>query len=510
MRTINIFHGLAIVCLATSCSDYLKEDSGDLLIPEKVEEYQSVLFGEGYPKDFADDVAFIDLMTDDVAVIDGSPYNDGGYDNINIPVGRGAYCWAYDVEYYAYDCGDAYENRYSNILACNTIIEHEDDMTGSDSDRNYCVAQAYAMRAYNYFCLVNWYGLPYSKQTAASDMGVAITLKSQVTREHFTRSTVQQVYDQINADLDRALELFDETSAKASKYLFSKNAALLLKSRVALFTEDWDDVIKYGEELYNAGLALQDLSGKTASDLGDNYYFINEDNPEIIFNFGGDGSYYHKYLNTYLSDMPGPVFATSQDGDDSLIQQYEAGDNRLYAFFMQDEPLSELDGQYPEHTMSQHFFMPKKFNSLHSGCYKQAFRSAECLLNLAEAYIQKGGSENTEKALSMLNELRKARFTAETYKAKTADDFTSADDLLAFTRTERRRELCFEESHRWMDLRREGCPRLVHKFRSSDTASEETYILEQGDRNYTLALPYSESNYNTAIEKYERRVITAQ
>ena len=35
--------------IATGCSDYLKEDSGDLLIPKKVEEYSPMLYAEGYP-----------------------------------------------------------------------------------------------------------------------------------------------------------------------------------------------------------------------------------------------------------------------------------------------------------------------------------------------------------------------------------------------------------------------------------------------------------------------------
>ncbi|MBR6456563.1 MAG: hypothetical protein IKS72_06510, partial [Prevotella sp.] len=60
-----------------SCDDYLKETSPDLLIPEKVEEYQSVLNGEGYlftytgtrPNTFANDADFIHLMTDDVEIV---------------------------------------------------------------------------------------------------------------------------------------------------------------------------------------------------------------------------------------------------------------------------------------------------------------------------------------------------------------------------------------------------------------------------------------------------------
>ena len=37
---------LAVLGLTAGCSDYLKEDSGDLLIPEKVEEYAPMLYKE--------------------------------------------------------------------------------------------------------------------------------------------------------------------------------------------------------------------------------------------------------------------------------------------------------------------------------------------------------------------------------------------------------------------------------------------------------------------------------
>ena len=79
---------------ASACSDYLKEDSGDLLIPEKVSEFQAVLNGEGYPKTFAEDVAFTDLMTDNMTVMNGQsedPNFAGAYDNITLSTGKGAY-----------------------------------------------------------------------------------------------------------------------------------------------------------------------------------------------------------------------------------------------------------------------------------------------------------------------------------------------------------------------------------------------------------------------------------
>lgn len=498
---------------ASACSDYLKEDSGDLLIPEKVSEFQAVLNGEGYPKTFAGDVAFTDLMTDNMTVMNGQsedPNFAGAYDNITLSTGKGAYTWARDIEYYTYDIASAYENRYENILACNTIIENEETMIGSDSERNYCVAQAYALRAFNYFCLVNLYGLPYNKATAATDMGVAIRLSSEVTREEFTRSTVQQVYEQINKDLDRAIELFGKSTEDENIFQMSLKAALLLKTRVALYTENWDDAITYGEKLYATKLTLDNIGKLTPEQMetGANstvkYSFIKKSNPEILFNFGGEPYDPHKYISSFIAYMDGPTFTTSQADADDLFSLYEEGDNRQYAFFMQD--ITSSDG-----SLLKYIHAPMKYYTLYSeSCYKEAFRSAELFLNLAEAYIRKGGSENEAKGISLLNELRKSRFTADTYVEKTAADFASADDLLKFTWQERRRELCFDEMHRWFDLRREGMPRLVHKYRSAPNAAEETYVLEQGDKNYTLALPKSETNYNTKIEKYERRDINAQ
>ena len=70
--------GLAVAMLL-SCSDYLKDESGDLLIPKKVDEYQSVLYGEGYPNSFTSDVEWMDLMTDDVEISTGAvPENTNG------------------------------------------------------------------------------------------------------------------------------------------------------------------------------------------------------------------------------------------------------------------------------------------------------------------------------------------------------------------------------------------------------------------------------------------------
>ena len=54
-RFVKIYtYWLLGILLFTGCDDYLKEDSGDLLIPGKVEEFLPMLYREGFPRNFND------------------------------------------------------------------------------------------------------------------------------------------------------------------------------------------------------------------------------------------------------------------------------------------------------------------------------------------------------------------------------------------------------------------------------------------------------------------------
>ena len=66
-RFVKIYtYWLLGMLLFTGCDDYLKEDSGDLLIPGKVDEFLPMLYKEVFPQNFNEEVAWLYLMTDDV------------------------------------------------------------------------------------------------------------------------------------------------------------------------------------------------------------------------------------------------------------------------------------------------------------------------------------------------------------------------------------------------------------------------------------------------------------
>ena len=511
MRKYNLLSFIGVILLIgvlTSCNDYLKESSDDLLIPKKVDEFASVLQGDGYPNTLTEDIEWMDLMTDDAEVSPSANPNStqaDGDDNVYLPVGRGAFTWAQDIEYYDTSYGKTYLNRYKNIMACNIIIENANTMQGDSMEVNSCVAQAYALRAMSYLYLVNWYGQPYNPATAEKDMGVIIRLKSEMVRDQPQRSTVAQVYAQIISDLDKASALFKKAKKSTNIYLMNEKSVDFLKCRVALYTQNWEDVIKYGSRFTEDGFSLYDISALTKEQMSHQkeYVFLKAKNPEVVFMFGGRLFTRQSYMDN-LAFINGAAYAPSQTNAGDLMTSYENGDNRIYAFFCQNninyDPVLNYYEAYEDYR-----YLPYKHYSMSE--YSQALRTSEILLNMAEAYVQTG--KQTE-AVELMNLLHKKRFTAASYQALNVSDFSTQEDLLKYVREERRRELCFEETHRWNDLRRYGMPRIEHKFYSAKNSTPETYVLEQGDKNYTLELPQSELGYNQVVERTNRRTIKSE
>lgn len=517
MTRLYKFITLAALLVLTSCSDWLKEDSPDLLIPQDVAEFQAVLYGEGYPNrsqsytglypQFTTTCDFVHMMTDDVQVMTKSDSRSTlmeGDDDYGLSEGRGAFTWAQDLEYYDVNYGSFYRDRYTNIMACNIIIENAETMTGDPDRVASTVAQAYALRAWNYLWLVNLYAPPYNEETAATDMGVVIRLKSDIARDQPARNTMKEVYDQINADLDRSLELWEKAHFSRNIYLLSQRATYIIKCRAALYQGHWDDVIKYGTLLSESNWDLYNLSGLAKSSMTNvgssgNYAFLDPDNnPEITFCYGGVTFSSNRFMGN-IRLIKDATFAPSQEQEGDLLLMYEPGDQRRYAFFQQ----SREDGQ----GISDYRNAPNK--SYIYNIHSQALRTSEALLSVAEAYAQRNTGNDQAEAIRLLNLLRMNRFTESTYQELTAADFSSQQKLLQFVRDERRREFCFEDIHRWVDLRRYGCPRIVHTYYASKNAAPEVYVLEKGDRNYTLELPQEELDFNKVIQTINRRVIEA-
>ncbi len=444
---------IAILCctlIFSSCEKFLEEESQDLVVPKSVQDYRELLFGEGYLRSSSTVNLYLDIMSDDVTEL-LKAWGFGGDMRLR---GFGYYAWQQEPErqhggvYYADDAWDKY---YHNILIANIILNEVDDAKGTLDEKESIKGEAYFIRAYSYFMLVNLYAKPYNEQSAESDLGVPINLNHGAQDKVYVRESVQKVYNQIAADITSSIGKLDGNLTNKTFFRVNVTAARLLAARIYLFMRKYDMALKYAQEAIHDNPTLYDIRQLNKGEI-----FFSFKNPEIIFSFGAYDSY-----NYYYSQLAKGKFVASSE----FLANYQSADLRK-SFYL----VLKTGKYYPR----------KSDESLSIGVYGKAFRSAEAYLIKAEAQAETGDFAG---AVETLNYLRQYRFS--TPSPLSASDKEEAIELV---RRERRMELCFEDM-RWFDLRRWGQPSITHTFTDPTTKVVSTYTLEEGDAGYVLPIP---------------------
>lgn len=134
----------------------------------------------------------------------------------------------------SYDLWNAY---YTWISNANYILAAEETMEGTSEERGYALGQAYAIRAYSYYMLAQSFARTYKGHESEPCCPI-YTEPTTADTEGQPRSTVQQVYDLIVSDMNKALEYLEVTSRKHISHI-GYDVALGLQARIALTMEDW-------------------------------------------------------------------------------------------------------------------------------------------------------------------------------------------------------------------------------------------------------------------------------
>lgn len=132
---------------------------------------------------------------------------------------------------------DLWTAYYTWIAEANSIISQKSAIDGDADLIDYYVGQAYALRAYSYFMLAQWFARTYKGHE--SDPCVPIfngTTWGGSTGE--LRSTVAQVYAQIDADMVQAISLLNGKPQLAPEHI-GYAVAQGLRSRIYLVEENW-------------------------------------------------------------------------------------------------------------------------------------------------------------------------------------------------------------------------------------------------------------------------------
>jgi hypothetical protein len=126
----------------------------------------------------------------------------------------------------------------ANIILANIDKASDAAIAANVPKVQFIKANCLTYRALSFFQLVQLYADRY--QIGATNTQLGIPLVIAPTQEGLPRSTVEEVYTQINADLDEAISLFTASnSTRLNASEINLNVAKGIKARVALTTGQW-------------------------------------------------------------------------------------------------------------------------------------------------------------------------------------------------------------------------------------------------------------------------------
>lgn len=337
-------------------------------------------------------------------------------------------------------------NVFGGINDANLIITGIDDenVTGEEDQKSIIKGEAYFMRALFYFDLCRVYGYEPGREVNGFNLGPILRLTPTLVAsdaDFRTRTTVLEVYDQIEQDLIEAIPLLPPVPlGSEGVYFGNRGAALTLLARLYLYWNRMQDA----EAAATAAMNLLGLRSNGDGLTPPGAYvqgFSRAPHPESIFELelrqvdwsSVDGV--NNSLNSLTSDSdPAAQFIIAASNE--LMATFETGDVRRDCW--RETTRDGIEGPV---------YASRKWTG-----YKGDFlenlpiiRAAELYLIRAEARYQ----SNPAGAREDINALRAQRGLGA------VDNVITGQTLFNRIMLERRQEFALE-GHRFFDLKRNG------------------------------------------------------
>jgi tetratricopeptide (TPR) repeat protein len=146
-----------------------------------------------------------------------------------------------------------YEKMYFIINnVCNVVLANADNASGDRVKAAQLKAEAYILRAYFHYLLVNFYAKAYNPATAASDGGIPYVKEDNLISVPNKKSTVAEVYGNIVADLNAGLALNSLPSTPANNMRVGLGFAYAVKAQILMAMRNYTDALTAA----NASLAI--------------------------------------------------------------------------------------------------------------------------------------------------------------------------------------------------------------------------------------------------------------
>jgi len=448
-----------VAILLASCQKLVTVNPKNSLTPDQtlvdVNGYLSLLSGayanlEGYGYWGRDLILEGDALADNI--VTNNSQAGGRYTNANLNIVNNTFnIWTNSYFYI---------NQLNEIIAgINTLKNLSPTQTALQAQ---IYAQAYAVRGVYYFDLARIYGWePNNVPTTGPDAGFTssavlrltpvTTIDGTTTKQN--RNTIKETYAQVEADLLKAISLFQAigTTAPNKPYAFSESAAHGFLAKVYLYAQDYPNCVAQCQAALNPAICPAVLTPAGTYSKA----FKAQPNPESLIELnynqsvqvtgvtGSNGAPYtytqptsYGFVGVGLPGAPNGITTFGgQTVSAELLASYDSPNDDRKAMFYVSRTL----------TTASTFTWCNKYSGA-NGLYTDnipMLRYADVLLMEAEAMAAQG---QFAAAQALVIQLRTARNAITTNVPADAT-------LNAFIQNERRRELFFE-GNRFFDLKR--------------------------------------------------------
>lgn len=360
--------------------------------------------------------------------------------------------------------GIIWKEYYSNIGFFNTILTELGRLNNTSTEQREVIAgEAKFLRAWYLFKLMQYF-TPYHN----NEYGLPVNFDAEAVGSYDSkRKTQSEVYSLVISELN---EILNYQSAERPGYsvFYDKKIVHALLAQVYHYKggsgagqkEDYGLAIEHAKKAME-GRQLDNIADYNPMEAAETGFY--KDKPAALI------VHIHSAPSNGLQSIIGiPVYQTPsvmQFATNELYNLYSDKDVRKAYFFNPDKSIIKFE--HPEsYGLDMNFI----------------FRVAELHLIIAESYARMG---DTGQAKNWYETFMKNRVTGYQYQG---------EDVLDALLVERRKEFCFEDDMRWVDLTRiqKGWQR-----KALDKNDGSTYTLKDGDYRFCFPIPLEEElQYN--------------
>lgn len=453
------------------CKDMLDIKPVHSMMPKSLDDFEAVLMG-GYPR--TDFFINTEMLTDNI------------YANLNAenqPTQVNEIWFTFSSSLLPSNTlTDPYWGQlYKSVFYANTVLDKLKEMEITPQQQTQfeqVKGEAYALRAFSYFYLINFYADVY-KQENLDLPGVPMPLTAEDIKANSgnnVRVPIGEVWKQIVLDIEMGSDLLAGKKV-TDRYRFSYNTMQLFRARVDLMMGNYDSAIKYATKVTDV-YPLADLSGlekrmeveKVKDILNYKYGFVNtQADKELMFFTGGRANMNPYYYATN-------AIKPSEELLDLSKRYGELSDYRQFIYDSFEDNAVQL--------IKTGKTVYRMYAAQDLLGYYVGFKASEAYLVRAEAQVR---LDKSDLALQDVNALLKSRMRKDFLVTLKVEDFANNEAVLSRVLEERRLELALDGGLRFMDLRRLGKPRIEHVFKDA-----KLYVLEKNDPRYIMQIPPSE------------------